>query len=97
MTNKFYKENKEEFKTLKQYIPVVSKVHGKNHPEFFQVENNFNSLYEKLTNEQFQDAPLDEEFKNLREITNNYTVPEDVCESYEEVYNLSEKLDKNHK
>lgn len=61
------------------------------------MENNFNSLYEKLTNEQFQDAPLDEEFKNLREITNNYTVPEDVCESYEEVYNLLEKLDKNHK
>lgn len=61
------------------------------------MENNFNSLYEKLTNEQFQDASLDEEFKNLREITNNYSVPEDVCESYEEVYNLLEKLDKNYK
>ena len=34
MTNKFYKENKEEFKTLKQYIPVVSKVHGKNIQNF---------------------------------------------------------------
>jgi len=30
----------------------------------------------------------------LRETTNNYTVPDDVCESYEAVYNMLSELDK---
>ena len=30
----------------------------------------------------------------LREITDNYTVPGDVCESYEAVYNMLAELDK---
>jgi iron-sulfur cluster repair protein YtfE (RIC family) len=37
---------------------------------------------------------LNEEFAKLREITNNYTVPDDVCESYEAVYNMLAELDK---
>ena len=36
---------------------------------------------------------LNEEFAQLREITNNYTVPEDVCESYEAVYKMLAELD----
>ncbi len=37
---------------------------------------------------------LVDEFVKLRKITDNYTVPEDVCESYEAVYNLLAELDK---
>ena len=37
---------------------------------------------------------LKEEFVKLREITDNYTVPGDVCESYEAVYNMLAELDK---
>ena len=33
-------------------------------------------------------------FVKLREITDNYTVPGDVCESYEAVYNMLAELDK---
>lgn len=40
---------------------------------------------------------LDNEFKQLREITDNYTVPGDVCESYEAVYNMLSELDDAYK
>ena len=36
---------------------------------------------------------MDNEFKQLREITDNYTVPSDVCETYEAVYNMLSELD----
>ncbi|WP_235827462.1 hypothetical protein [Acetivibrio saccincola] len=36
---------------------------------------------------------LNDEFAKLREITDNYQVPEDVCESYEAVYNMLAELD----
>ena len=35
---------------------------------------------------------LQDEFQELRRIT-NYTVPEDVCESYEAVYRMLAELD----
>jgi regulator of cell morphogenesis and NO signaling len=37
---------------------------------------------------------LESEFAELRKITSNYTVPEDVCESYEAVYDMLAELDK---
>lgn len=37
---------------------------------------------------------LVDEFVKLREITDNYTVPGDVCESYEAVYNMLAELDR---
>lgn len=37
---------------------------------------------------------LDQEFQQIREVTNQYNVPDDVCESYEAVYNILECLDR---
>ena len=37
---------------------------------------------------------LREEFTRIREISNNYEVPGDVCETYEAVYHMLAKLDK---
>ncbi len=36
---------------------------------------------------------LDSEFTRLRAVTDNYTVPSDVCESYEAVYKMLLELD----
>ena len=36
---------------------------------------------------------LDSEFAQLRQVTGGYTVPGDVCESYEAVYNMLAELD----
>ena len=33
----FDEAKKKHFRTLKQYMPIVAKVHGSNHPEFHEV------------------------------------------------------------
>lgn len=75
---------------LEQFIPIVVRVHGENHPEIKKVQIKFNQLDEKIKN---KDTNLEDEFSTLREITSNYVVPSDVCESYEAVYNMLEELD----
>lgn len=82
--------NQKNLDLLSQYFPIVSRVHGKNHPEFFDVKGVYEKIINKISNHNFN---LDEEFKHLRVVTNNYLVPRDVCESYEAVYNMLKKLD----
>lgn len=83
--------------TLGQYVPVVDRVHGENHPEFHDVRKVFNEINQKAKRAGDNKVNLDNEFKQLREITDNYTVPGDVCESYEAVYNMLSELDDAYK
>ena len=78
---------------LEQYTPVVERVHGESHPEFYEVRSLFDQINEKSKNHS-DDLDLNDEFNKLRECTNNYQVPEDVCETYEAVYSMLEELDK---
>jgi len=95
MTNEqtFSKARDKHLKTLKQYVPVVDRVHGAAHPEFHDVRRLFDALYEKAKRPSATKPELTGEFAQLREITKNYTVPEDVCESYEAVYVMLAELD----
>jgi len=86
----FDEVKKEHVKTLEMYVPIVARVHGKHHPEFHDVKKVFDEMKAKLKKE---NADLEEEFLKLRNITDNYTVPGDVCESYEAVYKMLEELD----
>lgn len=79
--------------TLEQYVPIVARVHGKNHPEFHEVHQIFTALIEKTKTADTEKPDLKEEFIKLRDISNNYTVPDDVCESYEAVYKMLGELD----
>jgi regulator of cell morphogenesis and NO signaling len=81
-------------KTLAQYVPVVARVHGGNHPEFHQVQKVYDRLAKKVKDARAEKPDLVDEFVKLREITDNYTVPGDVCESYEAVYNMLAELDR---
>ncbi|MFD2728746.1 iron-sulfur cluster repair di-iron protein, ric [Enterococcus camelliae] len=81
-------------KTLAQYVPLVARVHGGNHPEFHQVREVYEKLAKKVKDAGVEKPDLVDEFVKLREITDNYTVPDDVCESYEAVYNMLAELDK---
>jgi len=96
MTNKqtFNEVKAQRMKTLKQYVPVVARVHGKNHPEFYEVKELFDVLEEKTREAGSKVPELQEEFAKLREITSNYTVPGDVCESFEAVYTMLAELDR---
>ncbi|HHT55038.1 MAG TPA: iron-sulfur cluster repair di-iron protein, ric [Acholeplasma sp.] len=87
---KYIEENQEILKQLDLFVPIVNKVHGKNHPEFNEVKRNYEVIDNKLKNNDFN---LTVEFNNLKKITNNYKIPNGVCESYEAVYNMLEKLD----
>ena len=79
--------------TLKQYVPVVDRVHGGTHPEFHDVRRIYDDIHKKIEEAGLNRPELDEDFSKLREITNNYTVPADVCESYEAVFNMLADLD----
>lgn len=95
MTNKqtFQKASAKHLKTLKQYVPIVARVHGNHHPEFHEVQKLFDAINQKAKESGSEGPELNDEFARLREITNNYTVPGDVCESYEAVYKMLAELD----
>lgn len=90
---KFTQALDKSFKTLEQYVPIVARVHGGTHPEFHEVRKLFDEIAEKITKVRSESPELTGEFAKLREITNNYTVPTDVCESYEAVYKMLSELD----
>ncbi len=90
MAKKFDEVKKEHMKTLEMYVPIVARVHGEHHPEFHEVKKVFDEMKGKFDK---VDADLRDDFARLRKITGNYSVPEDVCESYEAVYKMLEELD----
>ena len=95
MDNLTFNEVKEKhFERLEQFTPIVDRVHGDNHPEFHEVKALWDSIYEKIEVAGSDKPDLDVEFSKLRDITNRYEVPNDVCESYEAVYNMLEEVDK---
>ncbi len=88
--NQVYQKNS---KNLALYVPVVARVHGGSHPEFHQVREVYDRIVSKVKDAGEASVELAEEFRRLREITNNYSVPADVCESYEAVYKMLEAID----
>mgnify|MGYP000890673462 FL=1 len=90
----FNEVKERNLKILEQYVPVVARVHGGTHPEFHDVHRLFDQINAKIKEAGLEKPELDNEFKQLREVTGNYTVPDDVCESYEAVYNMLAELDK---
>lgn len=80
-------------KKLELYVPVVARVHGGHHPEFHEVRKLYDEIIKKTKEAGSNRPELSVGFASLREITDNYTVPGDVCESYEAVYNMLSELD----
>lgn len=93
MTKPFAEIKETHLKTLAQYVPVVDRVHGDNHPEFHEVREIFETIEEKISTAGPENPELDAEFARLREVTENYTIPRDVCETYAAVYNMLKELD----
>ena len=93
----FKEETKTTLKRLEQFVPVVDRVHGAHHPEFHNIKRVFEKINEKVKASSKDKPNLDNEFKELREITDNYTVPGDVCESYEAVFSMLSQVEEAYK
>ncbi|MDW7672708.1 MAG: iron-sulfur cluster repair di-iron protein, ric [Bacillota bacterium] len=78
---------------LVQFVPIVARVHGESHPEFHEVRKLFDVISAKVKASGSEKPDLDNELSQLRETTAHYTVPGDVCESYEAVYKMLAELD----
>lgn len=91
--NNFRKATDTHFDKLQLYVPTVARVHGDHHPEFHDVHSIYNEIKVKVSEAKADKPDLSHEFKQLREITDNYTVPGDVCESYEAVYTMLADID----
>jgi len=80
-------------KKLEQFVPIVDRVHGDSHPEFHEVKAVFSTMAKKINESNTVKPNIDEEFSQLRKITDQYTVPGNVCETYEAVYKMLKELD----
>lgn len=89
----FHEAKAAHMQRLRQYVPVVARVHGQTHPEFHQVQKLFDAINQKITAAGAKKPDLREEFSRLRSVTNGYTAPGDACESYAAVYDMLAQLD----
>lgn len=76
--------NQEIINELNKILPVVDRVHGDHHPELHEVLRLYNDLKEN---------PSKEIFAQLREVTSNYSLPEDACPTYGKTYRYLSELD----
>lgn len=82
---------------LDLFTTAITRAHGKNHPEAFKVREVYTQM-ETKTKEAVSDRPdLDTEFNQLRELTNLYTIPGDVCDTYAAVYNMLSEADQAYR
>ncbi len=95
--NKFRAAVEKNIERLEEYVPVVERVHGGTHPEFYDVRRVFDRMNGKIKEAEKNKPELDGEFKELREITDNYKIPQDTCETYEAVYEMIEEIDKAYR
>ncbi|MGP6140601.1 MULTISPECIES: iron-sulfur cluster repair di-iron protein, ric [unclassified Jeotgalibaca] len=89
--NEYINDNHEK---LDLFTTAITRAHGKNHPEAFDVRELYSRLQEKVQDAGDEKPDLDTEFAQLREVTSDYAVPGDVCGTYEAVYNMLEEADK---
>ena len=61
----FNEVKEKNIQILKQYVPIVARVHGANHEEFYEVQKVFEVILEKLKNNKLD---LNNEFSKLKEI-----------------------------
>ena len=71
-----------------QLAPIGERVHGSHHPELTRVREITEEL--QHTDETTHTMTL---FQELRTVTEDYKIPEDVCEAFEATYHALERAD----
>ena len=92
-----FNEVVEEYSSkLDLFTSAITRAHGKSHPETFEVRELYEAMNIKIKEAGTDKPNLDEEFTRLRKITRNYTIPNDVCETYAGTYNMLSEADKSY-
>ncbi|QLK86401.1 iron-sulfur cluster repair di-iron protein, ric [Staphylococcus sp. 17KM0847] len=76
--------------TLELYTQAITKAHGKNHPEVFEVRKIYKSIQDKA---QHNNWDLSNAFLELRRLTNQYMIPNDACETMTQTYQMLKHFD----
>lgn len=79
---------------LDLYTKAITRAHGDLHPEAHKVRDLFVTIHEKVKEAMNEMPDLREEFAELRKVTNQYRVPEDVCETFAAVYHMLSDMDR---
>lgn len=82
------------FEKLDLYTTAITRAHGQNHPEAFEVRELFESISGKLKDAGKNTPDLNTELAQLRIVTDNYTIPGDVCDTFAGTYRMLSELDK---
>lgn len=82
----YLEENKDQ---LDVFTTAITRAHGKNHPEVFEVKDIYDDINQKIEN---GNEDLTNDFDKLTKITNNYAIPGDVCPTFEATYHMLEKM-----
>lgn len=85
---------KKHFTKLKLFTFAITRAHGKNHPEVFEVRELFREINKKSKGSKSIKPDLDDEFTQLRKVTNNYAIPGDACQTYSAAYTMLSEVDK---
>lgn len=73
---------------LELYTQAITKAHGKNHPEVFEVRRLYETIKDKVDN----GDNFTEEITQLKKVTNNFAIPNDVCATFEGTYKLLKEV-----
>lgn len=81
-------ENKDQLDT---FTSAITRAHGKNHPEVFEVRDIFVNIEQKIAH---GDENLTADFNRLTDVTNNFAIPNDVCPVFQATYRMLSEM--NH-
>lgn len=82
------------FEKLDLYTTAITRAHGQNHPEAFEVRELFEIISGKVKEAKEKKPDLNAELAQLRKVTDHYTIPGDVCETFAGTYRMLSELDK---
>ncbi len=85
-TLNFYELLKKEFNTLELFLPIVTRVHAADHPEFADISERFNRIAEKSKECSKEELNITDELAVIEGLTNNFSIPVGACEAYTNVY-----------
>jgi regulator of cell morphogenesis and NO signaling len=91
-TLSFYQLLEKDFKTLEVFLPIVTKVHAKEHPEFAVISQEFNKILDKSRQFEKSDLDITEELAVIDGLTKGYSLPAGACEAFTAVYKALAKI-----